>query len=117
MSLAILRSGRVPIMAYKAACSDKASASAGGMVGTTEFKSERKNIEIRYTLDGTAPTESSILFTKSFNVSETTKIKEVWMLLQEGVILRNIYRLIMEEDVSHLCGQFAFQHIDSRAYH
>ena len=40
-----------------------------------DFKSKRKNIEIRYTIDGTAPTENSTLFIKSFKVSETTKIK------------------------------------------
>ncbi len=40
-----------------------------------DFKSKRKNIEIRYSTDGTSPTENSTLFSKPFNVLETTKIK------------------------------------------
>ena len=39
-----------------------------------DFKSKRKNIEIRYTIDGTVPAERSTLFTKPFTVSESTTI-------------------------------------------
>ncbi len=39
-----------------------------------DFKSKRKNVEIRYTNDGTIPTENSTLFTEPFSVTETTAI-------------------------------------------
>jgi len=42
---------------------------------TVDFKSKRKDVEIRYTTDGTAPTINSTLHTKSFSLSETTTIK------------------------------------------
>ena len=39
-----------------------------------EFKSKRKNIQIRYTEDGTTPTANSTLYTKPFSVTETKTI-------------------------------------------
>lgn len=39
-----------------------------------DFKSKRKNVEIRYTNDGTIPTKNSTLFTKPFSVTETMTI-------------------------------------------
>jgi len=41
---------------------------------TVDFKSKRKDVEIRYTIDGTSPTKSSKLYTKPFKVSESKTI-------------------------------------------
>ena len=42
---------------------------------TVEIKSKQKNMEIRYTTDGTEPTQSSLLYTKPFKITETTSLK------------------------------------------
>jgi hexosaminidase len=44
-----------------------------------EFISQRKGTEIRYTMDGSAPTKNSLLYTEPFLISETTliNVKEV----------------------------------------
>ncbi len=39
-----------------------------------DLKSKRKNIEIRYTIDGTVPTKISKLYTQPFDVSESTTL-------------------------------------------
>lgn len=39
-----------------------------------EFNSKRKNVEIRYTLDGTTPTKNSTLFETPFRLSETATL-------------------------------------------
>jgi len=50
---------------------------------TIEIKSKQKNMEIRYTTDGTEPTKNSHLYSAPFNITETTsmRIKE---FTQEG---------------------------------
>ena len=45
-----------------------------------DFKSKRKDVEIRYTTDGTAPTMNSTLYAKPFNVLESTTINVVEFL-------------------------------------
>ena len=42
---------------------------------TVEIKSKQKNMEICYTTDGTEPTQSSLLYTKPFKITETTSLK------------------------------------------
>ena len=42
---------------------------------TVKIISQQKNNEIRYTTDGTEPNQKSLLYTKPFKVTETTKLK------------------------------------------
>jgi len=40
-----------------------------------KITSQQKNNEIRYTIDGSEPNQNSLLYTKPFNVTETTSLK------------------------------------------
>ncbi len=42
---------------------------------TVKIISQQKDNEIRYTTDGTEPNQKSLLYTKPFNVTETTRLK------------------------------------------
>ena len=42
---------------------------------TVKITSQQKNNEIRYTIDGTEPNQNSLLYSKPFNVTETTNLK------------------------------------------
>ncbi len=42
---------------------------------TVEINSKQKNMEVRYTTDGTEPTQNSLLCTEPFTITETTPLK------------------------------------------
>jgi len=42
---------------------------------TVQIKSKQKNMEIRYTTDGSEPTQSSLLYTEPLKIIETTSLK------------------------------------------